>query len=134
MPHHPFSRAAQQYVFEAGMPVSGDHNQIRFQRRSRAGNLLKGYALPDIRFLDHLGNARVLLGQLFELGPSTRHGMVNVVGTTQLLDACTRAGHVPSHVVLTSSRAVYGEGLWRNPDGTTTDPTSTPPPPGGRPP
>ena len=39
--------------------------------------------------------------------------MVNVVGTTQLLDAFTRAGHVPGHVVLTSSRAVYGEGAWR---------------------
>lgn len=61
-------------------------------------------------------------GTAQSLSESTRHGMVNVVGTTQLLDACTRAGHVPSHVVLTSSRAVYGEGLWRNPDGTTFQP------------
>ena len=43
---------------------------------------------------------------------STRHGMVNVVGTTQLLDAMARAGHVPSHLILSSSRAVYGEGEW----------------------
>ena len=44
---------------------------------------------------------------------STRHGMVNVVGTTQLLDALVRARHVPAHLVLTSSRAVYGEGEWQ---------------------
>ncbi len=61
-------------------------------------------------------------GTAQSLSESTRHGMVNVVGTTQLLDACTRAGHVPAHVVLTSSRAVYGEGLWRNADGTTFQP------------
>ena len=61
-------------------------------------------------------------GTAQSLSESTRHGMVNVVGTTQLLDAFTRAGHVPSHVVLTSSRAVYGEGLWRNPDGSTFQP------------
>lgn len=61
-------------------------------------------------------------GTAQSLSESTRHGMVNVVGTTQLLDSLTRAGHVPSHFVLTSSRAVYGEGLWRNPDGTTFQP------------
>ena len=61
-------------------------------------------------------------GTAQSLAESTRHGMVNVVGTTQLLDALTRAGHVPAHVVLTSSRAVYGEGLWRRPDGSTFQP------------
>ena len=61
-------------------------------------------------------------GTAQSLSESTRHGMVNVVGTTQLLDACTRAGHVPGHFVLTSSRAVYGEGVWRRPDGTTFQP------------
>ena len=61
-------------------------------------------------------------GTAQSLSESTRHGMVNVVGTTQLLDALTRAGHVPGHVVLTSSRAVYGEGLWRNADGSTFQP------------
>lgn len=49
---------------------------------------------------------------------STRHGMVNVVGTTQMLDALTRHGVRPNHVVLTSSRAVYGEGEWVRADGT----------------
>ena len=61
-------------------------------------------------------------GTAQSLSESTRHGMVNVVGTTQLLDALTRAGHVPGHIVLTSSRAVYGEGVWRNADGTTFQP------------
>jgi dTDP-L-rhamnose 4-epimerase len=46
------------------------------------------------------------------LTEASRHGLVNVVGTTNLLDACSRAGHVPSSFVLTSSRAVYGEGAW----------------------
>ena len=48
------------------------------------------------------------------LSEATRHGSVNVVGTTQLLDALTRAGHVPQQLVLASSRAVYGEGAWRS--------------------
>jgi dTDP-L-rhamnose 4-epimerase len=45
---------------------------------------------------------------------ATRHGSVNVVGTTQLLDALTRSNHVPDHFLLASSRAVYGEGAWRS--------------------
>lgn len=46
------------------------------------------------------------------LSEATRHGSVNVVGTTQLLDALTRADHVPEHLIVASSRAVYGEGAW----------------------
>ena len=45
---------------------------------------------------------------------ATRHGTVNVVGTTQLLDALARCGHIPAHLVLSSSRAVYGEGEWES--------------------
>ncbi len=48
------------------------------------------------------------------LSEATRHGSVNVVGTTQLLDALNRAGHVPAQFVLASSRAVYGEGAWQS--------------------
>ena len=47
------------------------------------------------------------------LSHATRHGSVNVVGTTQLLDALTRSAVVPEQLVLASSRAVYGEGAWR---------------------
>lgn len=52
------------------------------------------------------------------LAESTRHAMANVVGTTRMLDAFHRVGRLPSRIVLTSSRAVYGEGAWRRADGT----------------
>lgn len=51
------------------------------------------------------------------LDESTRHAMVNVVGTTCMFDAFTRHGAAPERVVLSSSRAVYGEGCWRAEDG-----------------
>lgn len=51
------------------------------------------------------------------LTESSRHGRVNVVGTTELLDGLSRAGHVPDRFVLASSRAVYGEGTWATDDG-----------------
>lgn len=57
-------------------------------------------------------------GTAQSLHEASRHGLVNVVGTTTMLDAFGRAGHVPSHVVLSSSRAVYGEGEWQREDGT----------------
>lgn len=51
-------------------------------------------------------------GTAQSLSESNRHAMVNVVGTTQMLDAFSRAGILPKHIVLSSSRAVYGEGAW----------------------
>jgi dTDP-L-rhamnose 4-epimerase len=51
------------------------------------------------------------------LTEASRHGLVNVVGTTNLLDAMTRTGHVAEHLLLASSRAVYGEGRWREEGG-----------------
>ncbi|WP_077098892.1 NAD-dependent epimerase/dehydratase family protein [Mycobacterium terramassiliense] len=53
-------------------------------------------------------------GTAQSLSEATRHGSVNVVGTTQLLDALSRAAHVPDQIVLASSRAVYGEGAWQS--------------------
>jgi dTDP-L-rhamnose 4-epimerase len=52
------------------------------------------------------------------LTEASRHASVNVVGTTVMLDALTRRGIKPKHIVLTSSRAVYGEGAWRDGSGT----------------
>ena len=52
-------------------------------------------------------------GTAQSLAEATRHAMVNVVGTTQLFDALLRHDALPRRVVLTSSRAVYGEGAWR---------------------
>ena len=48
------------------------------------------------------------------LSESNRHAMVNVVGTSQMLDGLTRHGCVPTKIVLSSSRAVYGEGRWES--------------------
>jgi len=48
------------------------------------------------------------------LTEGSRHATVNVVGTTRMTDALGRAGVTPAHVVLASSRAVYGEGLWES--------------------
>lgn len=52
------------------------------------------------------------------LHEATRHANVNVVGTTEMLDAFGRVGHVPTHFVFSGSRAVYGEGEWEREDGT----------------
>jgi dTDP-L-rhamnose 4-epimerase len=57
-------------------------------------------------------------GTAQSLHEATRHGSVNVVGTTTMLDAFARAGSTPSRLLLSSSRAVYGEGEWRRADGT----------------
>jgi dTDP-L-rhamnose 4-epimerase len=48
------------------------------------------------------------------LTEATRHAHTNVVGLTRMLDALAKADAVPEKIVLTSSRAVYGEGAWRN--------------------
>lgn len=49
---------------------------------------------------------------------ATRHAHVNVVGTTTMLDALFRSTHRPGHIVIASSRAVYGEGQWKSGDQT----------------
>lgn len=51
------------------------------------------------------------------LTEATRHAAVNVVGTTEMLDALVRHGIMPKKIVLSSSRAVYGEGAWVDADG-----------------
>ena len=56
------------------------------------------------------------------LTEATRHAAVNVVGTTEMLDALVRHEKLPEKIVLTSSRAVYGEGAWVAEDGTVTYP------------
>lgn len=48
---------------------------------------------------------------------ASRHTMVNVHGTAVMLDAFTRHNVLPEAIVLTSSRAVYGEGAWRTAEG-----------------
>ncbi|OBI49041.1 NAD(P)-dependent oxidoreductase [Mycobacterium sp. E796] len=61
----------------------------------------------------HVVHLAAETGTAQSLSEATRHGSVNVVGTTQLLDALSRSAHVPDQLVLASSRAVYGEGAWQ---------------------
>lgn len=56
-------------------------------------------------------------GTAQSLDEASRHSRVNVVGTTEMTDAFGRVGHLPSHVLLSSSRAVYGEGNWTRSSG-----------------
>jgi dTDP-L-rhamnose 4-epimerase len=46
------------------------------------------------------------------LTEGSRHAHVNVTGTTQMLDALVRHNTLPDKIVLSSSRAIYGEGCW----------------------
>ncbi|MEY9951167.1 NAD-dependent epimerase/dehydratase family protein [Leifsonia sp. EB34] len=57
-------------------------------------------------------------GTAQSLNEASRHALVNVVGTTEMLDGFSRAGIVPRRFLLSSSRAVYGEGSWLRSDGT----------------
>lgn len=72
---------------------------------------------PDI--VVHLA-AETGTGQSLE--ESTRHALVNVVGTTAMLDGLNRNGKRPRRIVLSSSRAIYGEGAWRDSEGSLTYP------------
>lgn len=56
-------------------------------------------------------------GTAQSLTEASRHASVNVLGTTRMLDAFARAGIIPARIVLASSRAVYGEGMWQDKSG-----------------
>ena len=75
--------------------------------RSTWDDLLKDVQ-PDV--VIHLA-AETGTGQ--SLTEATRHASANVVGTTQMLDAFARHKIVPKRMILSSSRAVYGEGAWQ---------------------
>jgi dTDP-L-rhamnose 4-epimerase len=51
------------------------------------------------------------------LTESSRHAEVNVLGTARMLDALAAHDAMPERIVLSSSRAVYGEGEWQRSDG-----------------
>jgi dTDP-L-rhamnose 4-epimerase len=61
-------------------------------------------------------------GTAQSLNEATRHSLVNVVGTTEMTDAFGRNDSFPDHVILTSSRAVYGEGNWQKATGEVVQP------------
>jgi dTDP-L-rhamnose 4-epimerase len=60
------------------------------------------------------------------LSEASRHTHVNVTGTARMLDAFAAVGHVPSRIVLSSSRAIYGEGQWLNSNGEIFNPGQRP--------
>jgi dTDP-L-rhamnose 4-epimerase len=74
-------------------------------------DLLKEFR-PDI--VVHLA-AETGTGQ--SLREASKHGRTNVLGLTELLDALAYCEVLPEQIVLPSSRAVYGEGAWRDPQG-----------------
>ncbi len=74
-------------------------------RKADWASLLSGFA-PSV--VVHLAAET---GTAQSLTESSRHGLVNVVGTTRMLDALA-LGPPPERIVLASSRAVYGEGAW----------------------
>lgn len=80
--------------------------------RAEAWEPLLDLVRPDV--IVHLA-AETGTGQ--SLSEASRHAEVNVLGTTRMLDALYRSTHRPGHIVLTSSRAVYGDGAWRAADG-----------------
>src|SRR5579885_438175 len=50
-------------------------------------------------------------GTAQSLSEASRHASTNVVGIARLLDALLEADAIPRHLVVISSRAVYGEGV-----------------------
>ena len=72
--------------------------------------------LPDVR-PDAVVHLAAETGTAQSLTEASRHAVANVVGTTAMLDAFGRHDRRPDRVVLASSRAVYGEGAWQDPDG-----------------
>jgi dTDP-L-rhamnose 4-epimerase len=66
---------------------------------------------------DHVVHFAAETGTAQSMMHSSRHASVNGVGTTELLDALRRASCRPRRILLSSSRAVYGEGAWRAQDG-----------------
>jgi dTDP-L-rhamnose 4-epimerase len=73
--------------------------------------------LADVR-PDVIVHLAAETGTAQSLDESSRHAEVNVLGTTRMLDALGRVGQVPDRIILSSSRSVYGEGLWMRADGT----------------
>ncbi len=79
-------------------------------------------ALTDIRALFARGVPENLILLAAETGTGRSlqncalNSGVNVMGTALVLDELSRLGHFPKRVILTSSRAIYGEGPYRHND------------------
>jgi dTDP-L-rhamnose 4-epimerase len=100
---------------EAARPAAL-HSAVDFRRvditEPRVWNTLLTETRPNL--VVHLA-AETGTGQ--SLTEASRHAGLNVYGTAVMLDALSRHNCAPGHMLLTSSRAVYGEGAWRRADG-----------------
>lgn len=62
---------------------------------------------------DYVAHFAAETGTAQSLTESARHSSVNVLGTSELLDALVAAGQRPKKILLSSSRSIYGEGAWQ---------------------
>lgn len=74
--------------------------------------------LNDVDGEFHVVHLAAETGTGQSLESSTLHTYTNIVGTSRMLDAFVQHKKMPEQIVLTSSRAVYGEGEWSHIDGT----------------
>lgn len=81
---------------------------VRDVTRPETWRELLGAAVPDVVF--HLA-AETGTGQ--SLTEASRYAHTNLCGLAAMLDALAACRFVPERIVLTSSRAVYGNGAWR---------------------
>ncbi|WP_186208723.1 NAD-dependent epimerase/dehydratase family protein [Burkholderia gladioli] len=81
----------------------------------RNGELLD-YVLHELQ-PDYVAHFAAETGTAQSMSHSSRHASVNGVGTSELLDSLRRAQCRPTRILLSSSRAVYGEGAWKTEDG-----------------
>lgn len=81
----------------------------------RNGELLD-LVIADLR-PDYVVHFAAETGTAQSMTHSSLHASVNCVGTAELLDALRRGDLQPKRILLSSSRAVYGEGAWRDTDG-----------------
>jgi dTDP-L-rhamnose 4-epimerase len=114
--------------FERVVALDNLHPQVHADRRRpnalhRRVELVVGdVADPEVwdAMLENIAPSVVLhlaaeTGTGQSLVEASRHAQVNVTGTATMLDALVRHQRMPERIVLTSSRAVYGEGAWRKP-------------------
>jgi dTDP-L-rhamnose 4-epimerase len=107
-----------QQVHPTGNPPEGFDERIRLVRNDvcdrEAWRALFADYTPD--YVAHLAAETGTAQSLVE---SARHSAVNVLGTSEMLDALCAAGQRPKKILLSSSRSIYGEGAWQAQDGST---------------
>lgn len=73
--------------------------------------------LQSVGAVDTVVHLAAETGTSQSMTDTTRHAHTNVVGTAAMLDAFERCGRYPRQILLTGSRAVYGEGAWQRASG-----------------